>query len=62
MPLVGQGWSPQSRFRVGTALLTHLGLAVLFLLSLRLDNLPSSADSIVYFSFLGNNLEFVPYF
>lgn len=45
-----RGWPAQSRFRVGTALLTHLELAVLFLLSLCLDNLPSSADSIAHFS------------
>lgn len=45
-------WSrgpPQSCFRVGATLLSHLELTVLFLFSLCLDNLPSSADSIFTF-------------
>ena len=60
--LGGAGLAPQSCFRVGAALLTHLELRVSFLFSLGVDNLPPAADSIVYFSFLGNNLEFILYF
>lgn len=60
--LGGAGLAPQSCFRVGAALLTHPELGVSSLFPLGVDHLPPAADSIVYFSFLGSNLEFVLYF
>lgn len=48
-PFAEQSWSLWSCFRVGTTLLTHLELTVLFVFYLCLDNLPPSADSIVCF-------------
>lgn len=61
-PFAEQSWSLWSCFRVGTTLLTHLELTVLFVFYLCLDNLPPSADSIGCFSLSGYNLDFVPYF